>query len=169
MNSTGSLRRPRGYSIFVVAAVFALLQPLLTPFAPQLAGWLPGHQHIYVNGIPVDHAHTWEGASTEGATADSDDVPAGFIFHLCDIHPDGLVPISQPSSDSSPVGAAATSAEDEAAEVIFTFDLDVSTIALPTGNGELTPCRGELVGVTEVAVRPVAVLDEHPIPPPPRA
>src|SRR3546814_857871 len=97
MNAARPLRYQRGYVIFAVAAVLALLQPLFTPLVPELAGWLPGHQHVSVNGVPVDHAHPWDDRTERDAPATSE-APAGFIFHLCDIHPDGWVPVGSTSS-----------------------------------------------------------------------
>ena len=170
MNATRPLRYHHGYVIFVVAAVFAILQPLFTPLMPELAGWLPGHQHVYVNGVPVDHEHPWGDTAERNASATSE-APAGFIFHLCDIHPDGWAPVS---STSSPVpteasASAADTVDSEAGEVVFTFDLGVSAVALPGLAVGLAPCSGELVLTPERTASPVTAPGEHPVPPPPRA
>lgn len=171
MNAARPLRYQRGYVIFVVAAMLALLQPLFTPLMPELAGWLPGHQHVYVNGVPVDHAHPWADTTERDAPA-TGETPAGFIFHLCDIHPDGWVPVGAASSTSTAAETTSPSdrnAETDAGEVVFTFDLGVSAVALPGLGADLAPCRGGLVLAPERAGSPVTAPGEHPVPPPPRA
>jgi hypothetical protein len=170
MNAARPLRDQRGYVIFVVAAVLALFQPLFTPLMPELAGWLPGHQHVSVNGVPVDHAHPWDD-TTGGDAPATGEAPAGFIFHLCDIHPDGWVPVGSTSSPGATEasGSPADAAESEAGEVVFTFDLGVSAVALPGLGADLAPCSGELVLSPARAASPVTAPGEHPLPPPPRA
>lgn len=169
MNAARSLRYQRSYVIFVVAAMLALVQPLITPLAPQLAGWLPGHQHVYVNGVPVDHAHPWDGAGE--AVSALDEAPAGYVFHLCDIHPEGWVPVGPSSSASTgdaPSGSVAGNAETDADEVLFTFDLGMSAAALPGLSADLTTCGGAPVLASERAAVPVTAPSEHPLSPPPR-
>ena len=170
MNAARPLRDQRGYVIFAVAAVLALLQPLFTPLMPELAGWLPGHQHVSVNGVPVDHAHPWDDRTERDAPATSE-APAGFIFHLCDIHPDGWVPVGSTSSPgpTEVSRSAADAKESEAGEVAFTFDLGVSAVVLPSVGADFAPCSGELVLTPERSTSPVTAPGEHPLPPPPRA
>ncbi|MGE3413921.1 MAG: hypothetical protein AB7L91_17045 [Dehalococcoidia bacterium] len=163
MNAARLLRHRRGYGLLAVAALLALLQPAFSPVFPQIAGWLPGHQHVYVNGVPVNHAHPWDDLSQRVRAATEPAAPA-FVVHLCDLHPDGRVPVGPPTAAN--VGG---DAETDTNEVAFTFDLGVTSVVLPSPNANVTPHRGESVLTPEDVACPVVGPGDHPVPPPPRA
>jgi hypothetical protein len=67
--------------VFAALAILALLQPALTSFAPELAGWRPDHAHLSLaaNGAHT-HEHPYErvpGASED--TSAAEDAP-GVVF-----------------------------------------------------------------------------------------
>lgn len=148
--------------VLAVAAVFALLQPLLTPLAPALAGWIPGHQHIYVNGTPRQHAHPWDEEAPPT-------IPAGYVFHLCAIHPDGLVPIDTSSAfaDTPEVPEQLPIAEFHS-DVLFTFDLGVTIGAIPKPAAQFSISGGVFVGSSTRAEVSISDPLAPPAPPPPR-
>lgn len=159
------------YGLYAIAALMALLQPLMTPWAPAFAGWLPGHQHVFVNGMPIAHSHPWddEQPSGESTTSLPSGVPAGYVFHLCDIHPDGLVPIGDPSSGTTATERErGTDASQESEEVVFLFDLGVSSVFLPVPTGAPPSFQGELIATDEITYTPGHSFASHPTPPPPR-
>ena len=156
------------YGVYAVAALVALLQPLMTPFVPSLAGWLPGHQHVYVGGLPTTHSHPWDDmeASVE---PEPQGVPAGYVFHLCEIHPDGLVPIENtPSGPSVGEPESATAAPVDAHDVAFTFDLGVSSVFLPVPSATPPVCQGALIADREAVYSSGTSFAAHPTSPPPR-
>jgi len=106
-------RLPRNALVAVVALV-ALLQPAMTPLAPDLAGWLPNHGHIYVGGIPVPHHHPGAPPSAHAdevvgnATAHGATDAAGVVFTFEDLGLfASLMPPSLPGSPAPPEGVAA--------------------------------------------------------------
>lgn len=48
------------HTVLTWLAILALIQPLLTPFAPDLAGWSPSHSHVFTGGTPHPHSHPWD-------------------------------------------------------------------------------------------------------------
>ncbi|MGE3960105.1 MAG: hypothetical protein AB7F65_00315 [Dehalococcoidia bacterium] len=78
-NRFGLVGRASSRRVFTVAAVFALLQPLLAVVDGDLAGWRPDHEHVYAAGIPFEHDHP----SSHGAEGDTgDEAGVAFLFEL---------------------------------------------------------------------------------------
>ncbi|MEZ4552777.1 MAG: hypothetical protein R3B59_02625 [Dehalococcoidia bacterium] len=108
--------------LLAFAAVASLFLPILTPLSPGLAGWSASHGHIYAGGVPVPHTHPWEQAPGPAPAA----AP---VFHLCELHPDGIVPA--PSGEAS--GAAIeddTAAAAARQDVVFTFDQTLLSVSM---------------------------------------
>lgn len=169
---TSSIARlvSRGWTrnVFFAAALIALAQPLLTPFSSDLAGWNPGHGHVYVDGQVVPHAHPWDRSSSEPGHGSSDTA-----LHICEVHLDGIVLAGSPLV-AAPL-AASDGARDEIAiepssdGVTFLFDLNLTGSILLAPDAPLLGCSGALVA-TDVAV-PLAPATVSTVPtvPPPRA
>ncbi len=54
---------PGAVSMLATLAIFAMLQPALASFFPHLAGWQPGHGHVYASadaGLANSHTHPYE-------------------------------------------------------------------------------------------------------------
>lgn len=149
----------------MVLAFVSLVQPLLTPFAPDLAGWAPNHGHVYANGEVVPHTHPWDREPADPLTRD--DVPAGFIFHLCEIHPDGLVPVSG-STDEGPAAEETTDSASEE-DVVFLFDLNLTGSVLPAPGAPELGCHGASFAARVAVPLAPAGIDTSPTAPPPRA
>jgi len=155
---------------FIAMAFLSLAQPLLTPIMPDLAGWSPNHGHVYANGQVIPHTHPWDREVSEPVT--SDNVPAGFIFHLCEIHPDGLVPIdgtaatgASAPSDASHDESAPDSSEDE--DIAFLFDLNLTGSIMPAPEAPILGCHGMSFATRVVApLAPSAVFASPTVPPP---
>lgn len=151
-------------------AFFSLAQPLLTPIAPDLAGWSPNHGHVYANGKAVPHTHPWDQEPSDPVTPDN--VPPGFIFHLCEIHPDGLVPLdgtaaagASAPSEASPNESSPEASEDE--DIAFLFDLNLTGSILPAPEAPILECQGmSFAARVVVPLAPSAVFTSPTVPPP---
>lgn len=84
-------------------AVAALLVPALTPFAPDLAGRLPNHGHIYAQGVAVPHTHPGDDPAAhhggDHVEADGGAAEATVIFTVEDL---GLFASAMPPALVSP-------------------------------------------------------------------
>ncbi|MCK9487741.1 MAG: hypothetical protein M0R73_13800 [Dehalococcoidia bacterium] len=151
----------------MVLAIFSLAQPWLTPVVPDLAGWAPNHGHVYTNGEVAPHSHPWDRGRAEPLAPGN--VPPGFIFHLCEIHPDGLVPVGDAVEGESVSGPAASSGASGEEDVVFLFDLNRAGSVLPAPEAPVLGCHGASFAAN-VAV-PMALAGSHTSPtvPPPRA
>ncbi len=141
-------------------AVTAVLLPLATPLVPNLAGWSPTHGHVYASGVPIPHSHPWDSGAQTTAT------PA--VFHLCVIHPDGVVPAADPTSVGGGDDAAAP--EDAANRVVFLFDqqVQVGAAAIPPAV-EPPACPGPWVAAAAAAIPSPSSQPTVTLLPPPRA
>lgn len=158
---------------FVVVALLSLLQPLLTPFVPEIAGWTPDHGHIYANGEAIPHTHPWDQGPPVAALANTQQ--PRIVFHLCAIHPDGRVPVGatlppiEERTGTGPQAAHSASGSVSAKDVAFVFSQNLTGSMLPAPDAAPLACTGAWVAVAS------AVLPAHTAPfaapsiPPPRA
>lgn len=90
-----------------LAAAFALLQPAMGVLSPGLAGWQPGHGHVYTSEAaarasththPYDaggvHHHDHDHGAAEGTDGASDDGGVVFVFD------DGVAGTALPQTSS---------------------------------------------------------------------
>lgn len=70
--------------LVAVVAFVALMQPMLTPLAPDLAGWMPNHGHIYAHGAAVPHHHPGDAAAAHEHPR-SGDAAATVVFTFEDL------------------------------------------------------------------------------------
>lgn len=148
----------RGSRFLAAVAIALLLTPLLTPLSPSLAAWSPQHAHVYAGGVPVPHSHPWEQRQSTPASPQP-------VFHLCSVHPDGIVP-----AVAVPVNASASSADEAAPAgdgVVFLFDHDLfGSVLLPPASPSAS-CGGVAVAMAPVpAGRPTSVTSSPRVPPP---
>jgi hypothetical protein len=92
-------RRAPHVWLIALAAAFALLQPALAAFAPDLTGWNPNHSHVYTSAAsllagghhhPFDvtddhgtHVHAWDLIVTDDGAVSGDSDPSeeeGILF-----------------------------------------------------------------------------------------
>lgn len=152
-----SVHRRLASPLMSLLAMLALLTPLLTPFAPDLAGWSASHRHIY-RGAPIPHAHPGD-RGTPSTTPES----AGRTVRAATL----LCPLHGPAHEQVP---DATEQFESDGSVAFVFE-DASgpaALALPISGG-LPPCPAPLAAALP-AVQP-APISAHsaPLLPPPRA
>lgn len=63
-------RRAPHMWLIALAAAFALLQPALAAFAPDLTGWNPNHSHVYTSAaslLPGGHHHPFDATDNSAA------------------------------------------------------------------------------------------------------
>lgn len=146
------------HRVLAIAATLALLQPLLVAVSPEIAGWHPDHEHVYLDGVPRDHSHPWD----DDQRAHSHDVRVALsdpIF-LPGTVTEPLVPMAAP-------GSAEQTGRDG---VVFLFDLDLFGSVLPALDAAAVV---EQPGLTLVAGQPgspsMISRTVGPTPPPPRS
>ena len=135
-------RRRRLAWVLAVAATLALLQPTMSVLSPGLAGWQPGHDHVFTSDAAARapaHSHPYD---------------AGSDHH-----------------DHEHAHAAAEDAAGASGDggVIFVFDGSVAGTALPQTSSPAAETPGWQRAPGRAAPIAQAADVSAPIPPPPRA
>lgn len=65
--------RGRGWFAWLLVGLvaLALLTPSLAAAKPGLAGWSHAHGHLYLDGMPTDHSHPWDGHAHDTPAQDT--------------------------------------------------------------------------------------------------
>ena len=144
-------------ALATLLALVALLQPTFTPLAPDLAGWLPSHGHIYRDGVPVPHSHPGDAAAS---------LPS-LIRHLHGAP--HLLPAAVPKTGETTT-ADTEAPQDSGAAVVFTFEnIELFASVMPPSPQALPACPQAIAVTVSTAPTRLALVAVAPIPRPPQA